>query len=315
MGMTASQVTASEDSSSSVPSLRHDVEFPGFDGTTLRGWLYLPASAAGRHPGVVMAHGFSATKEMALDRYSEILCQGGIAVLTYDHRCLGASDGEPRQLIDPWAQARDYLAALDWLAERQEVDPDRLGVWGSSFSGGEAIVVGAVDHRVRAVVANVPFVGRPGDPPASSGAFAQLSARVRAARQADGTGLIGPLGVVREAGADGSAVMPQAEAAEWFLRAGRHPGSRWVNRAWLLGRTGLPDFDPAVALPQLQVPALFVLTSADRIAPTPDGLAAFALVPDPKELLVIDGHHFTPYSGDALVRSATAAREFYGQWL
>ena len=107
---------------------RLDIEFPAQDGTTLRGWLYLPHTGAAPRPGIVMTHGFSATKEMALSSYADLLCAGGLAVLVYDHRCLGASDGEPRQLVDPWAQSRDYIAALDWLERQEGIDPTRLGV-------------------------------------------------------------------------------------------------------------------------------------------------------------------------------------------
>jgi dipeptidyl aminopeptidase/acylaminoacyl peptidase len=119
---------------------RIDVEFEGFDGTPLRGWWYAPKGVA---PAVAMAHGFSAVKEMALDRYAEVFCEAGLGVLVYDHRNFGASDGEPRQEIDPWAQVRDYRCAVGWLAARPDVDAGRIGIWGSSFSGGEAIVVAA----------------------------------------------------------------------------------------------------------------------------------------------------------------------------
>ena len=132
---------------------RADVEFEGHGGTTLRGWLYLPDPTARPAAGIVMAHGLSAVKEMVLDRYAEVFCQAGMAVLAYDHRNLGASDGEPRQEINPGAQARDYRRAIDWLAGRPELDAERIGLWGSSYSGGEVIVVGACDERVRAVVA------------------------------------------------------------------------------------------------------------------------------------------------------------------
>jgi cephalosporin-C deacetylase-like acetyl esterase len=67
--------------------VRQDVTFPGFGGTALHGWLYLPETV-GAAPGVVMAHGLSAVKEIALDGYAEIFCAGGLAVLVYDHRIL-----------------------------------------------------------------------------------------------------------------------------------------------------------------------------------------------------------------------------------
>jgi len=70
-----------------------------------------------------MAHGFSAVKEMYLDAYAE----AGLAALVFDNRNFGASDGEPRQEIDPWAQVRDYRDAITWVRTRSEVDAEDVG--------------------------------------------------------------------------------------------------------------------------------------------------------------------------------------------
>jgi cephalosporin-C deacetylase-like acetyl esterase len=137
--------------------MRRDIEINA-EGTILRGWLYLPQGAKGRVPVVVMAHGFSAVKEMYLDRFAEVFSQAGIAALVYDNRNFGASDGEPRQEIDPWQQVRDYRHAITWVMSRAEIDADRIGVWGSSYSGGHVLVVGAIDRRVKCVVSQVPLV-------------------------------------------------------------------------------------------------------------------------------------------------------------
>jgi uncharacterized protein len=137
--------------------MREDVEFQAED-VTLRGWLYSPDGADGPAPTVVMAHGFSAVKEMHLDRFAEVFAGAGLAVLVFDNRNLGASDGEPRQEIDPWAQIRDYRHAITYATTREEVDDARIGVWGSSYSGGHVLVVGAIDRRVKCVVSQVPLV-------------------------------------------------------------------------------------------------------------------------------------------------------------
>src|SRR5580658_6081388 len=105
-----------------------------------------------------MAHGFSAVKEMYLDSFAEVYAAAGLNVLVFDNRCFGASDGEPRQEIDPWAQVRDYRHAITYASTLPEVDPGRIGVWGSSYSGGHVLVVAAIDRRVRAVVSQVPMV-------------------------------------------------------------------------------------------------------------------------------------------------------------
>ncbi|MGW4272714.1 alpha/beta hydrolase [Streptomyces seoulensis] len=137
-------------------STRRDVEFDA-DGTTLRGWFY-PAPGSAPAAAVVMAHGFSLVKEAYLDRYAERFVAAGLAVLVYDHRNFGASDGSPRQEIDPLCQIEDYRHAITYASTLPEVDPDLIGVWGTSYSGGHAIVVAASDLRVKAVVCQAPAV-------------------------------------------------------------------------------------------------------------------------------------------------------------
>jgi uncharacterized protein len=128
------------------------VEFDA-DGTTLRGWLYRPPHRAAAAPAVVMAHGYNCIKELYLDRYAAAVA--GHVVLAYDHRNFGESDGEPRQELDPWMQVRDYRNAITFVQTLDGVDPERIGIWGTSYAGGHVLVVAAVDRRVRCVVAQV----------------------------------------------------------------------------------------------------------------------------------------------------------------
>ena len=137
--------------------MRRDIEFDA-EGVTLRGWLYVPDGAGGPVSTVVMAHGLSAVKEMYLDDFAEAFAAGGLAALVFDNRNFGASDGEPRQEIDPWTQVRDYRHAITWAQTRPEVDADRIGVWGSSYSGGHVLVLGAIDKRIKGVASQVPLV-------------------------------------------------------------------------------------------------------------------------------------------------------------
>ncbi|MDT7609189.1 MAG: uncharacterized protein QOG96_3692 [Pseudonocardiales bacterium] len=136
---------------------RRDIEFNA-EGVTLRGWFYPAEGATGTAPTIVMAHGYSAVKEMYLDRYAEHFAAGGLNALVFDNRNFGASDGEPRQEIDPWAQVRDYRHAITYATTLPETDGNRIGVWGSSYSGGHVLVVAAIDRRVKAVVSQVPLV-------------------------------------------------------------------------------------------------------------------------------------------------------------
>ncbi len=134
--------------------VRRDIEFDA-EGVTLRGWFYT-AEGRRRRPHNFMAHGYSAVKEMYLDKYADIFAAAGFNALVFDNRNFGASDGEPRQEIDPWAQVRDYRHAITYATTLSEVDNDRIGVWGSSYSGGHVLVVAAIDRRVKAVVSPGP---------------------------------------------------------------------------------------------------------------------------------------------------------------
>lgn len=134
-----------------------DIEFKTSDGVTLRGWLVTPSSSSGKLPCLVMAHGWSALKEMDLNTFAEYFTSKlQISCLVYDNRGFGDSDqleGSPRREIIPSLQQSDYSDAITYASSLPEVDSSRIGIWGSSYSGGHVLYVGAVDRRVKAVLA------------------------------------------------------------------------------------------------------------------------------------------------------------------
>jgi len=129
--------------------MREDIQFKTEDSVTLRGWHYVPDGQSSKVPTIIMAHGYSAVKEMYLDTFAEAFCKAGLACLVFDNRNFGASDGEPRQEIDPWQQIRDYRDTITFAETLEMTDPERIGIWGSSYSGGHVLVVGAIDRRVK----------------------------------------------------------------------------------------------------------------------------------------------------------------------
>lgn len=133
-----------------------EVEFSS-EGVTVRGDLLLP-EGKGPFPVVVMAGGWCYVKELRQPQYAQEFVDRGFATLIFDYRTIGASDGEPRQHLDPWGQIADYRNAITYLETREDIDPERIGAWGISYSGGHVIILGAVDPRVKVIVSNVPVI-------------------------------------------------------------------------------------------------------------------------------------------------------------
>ncbi|MFZ0833656.1 MAG: alpha/beta fold hydrolase [Mycobacterium sp.] len=136
--------------------MRDDVRIPSH-GEQLAAYLYRPEATDGDAPCVVMAHGFSATRDDGLPGYAEAFRDAGFVVVVFDYRHFGASTGEPRQLLDIARQHDDYRAVVAWARSLDGVDPGRIVLWGSSLSGGHVLAVAATDPRVAAVIAQAPF--------------------------------------------------------------------------------------------------------------------------------------------------------------
>ena len=111
--------------------------------------------AGGAAPCVVMAHGFGTTRDSGLLPFAERFAAAGCHVLVFDYRGFGGSEtpvGRPRQDVDHRRHREDYHAAVAAARARPDVDPDRVALWGTSYSGGHVVVVAAQDPRVAAVV-------------------------------------------------------------------------------------------------------------------------------------------------------------------
>lgn len=137
--------------------MRRDIEFKS-KGEICRGWLYTPEEGKGPFPTVVMAGGWCYVKEIVMPKYADFFVREGLAALIFDYRNFGASDGRLRQHLDPWWQIEDYRNAISFAETLPEVDSERIAVWGISYSGGHALIVGALDPRVKCIVSTIPVV-------------------------------------------------------------------------------------------------------------------------------------------------------------
>ncbi|CRZ18047.1 alpha/beta hydrolase [Mycolicibacterium neworleansense] len=123
-------------------------------------WLTLP-TGPGPHPAVVLAHGLGATHEMMLPQYEQHFAAAGIATLAFDYLHTGASEGAPRQRFSIRRQCRDVHAALNHVRAHPAVDAGRIGLWGTSLGGMNAVRVAAERNDIAAAVVQCPIVHGP----------------------------------------------------------------------------------------------------------------------------------------------------------
>lgn len=285
------------------------------DGTILDGELHLPDSDTSNAPALIMSHGFSATRTMGLGWFAESFARAGYVVYVYDHRGFGTSGGVSRSIVDPWVQAHDMWEVIDQIRGLGEIHPDRLALWGSSFSAGVAIALGALHPEIRAVIANVPFAGS-GDLMAAPSHAHQRFQAMRIAFDNDtldvGQREVGPMPVVLDDSAD-HAFLPQPESAEWFLTHG--PSNGWTNLA-TLALTTTPPFDPGACSPELDGTALLmVVATDDQVAPTSVAIDTYERASGPKRLAMVDGHHFCVYEDPVRHEALEVMIDFLDEFL
>jgi len=295
--------------------MRRDIEFNA-EGVTLRGWLYLPRPSPGPLPIIIMSHGFSAVKEQYLDRYADVFSREGFAVLVYDHRDLGASDGEPRQEMDPWAQIRDYRHAITFVRTLKEVDRERIGIWGTSYSGGHVLVVGAIDRRVKCVVSQVPAI--------SGSASAQrrvrpdlvaaLLERFNADRERRFAGE--PPTMVPVVSEDPAApcALPGRQCWDFFMGT-QSFAPAYRNEVTLRTLEMVREYEPGIYISRISpTPLLMIVAARDTLSPTDLALQAFQQALEPKKLILINGGHFDPYL-KLFPEASGEARDWFRQHL
>lgn len=260
------------------------------------------AGPSGR-PCVVMAHGLGGTRDSGLLPFAEALAAAGLEVLLFDYRCFGASGGEPRQLASPPRHRRDYEMAVAFARGLDGVDPERIVLWGTSWSGGHVAYVAAADSRIAAVISQNPdldgirtlgmIAGYGGWRHLARLAWHGLVDQLRALRGADPhliptVGPPGTLGAMtsEESGPGYKAIAGPSWRNELTARAVLHEGrNRGVRRA-----------------ARVRCPWLIQVCLADSVA-VPSGGPTSASRAARAELLSYPLPHFGIYVGDGRERA------------
>ncbi|MCQ2281821.1 MAG: alpha/beta hydrolase [Bacteroidales bacterium] len=133
------------------------VEFKNQYGITLVGDLYLPKSMNGKAAAIAVCGPFGAVKEQCSGLYAMRMAERGFVTLAFDPSFTGESGGEPRRTASPDINTEDFMAAVDFLTLREDVDSDRIGIIGICGWGGIALNTAAIDPRIKATVASTMY--------------------------------------------------------------------------------------------------------------------------------------------------------------
>lgn len=295
--------------------MRDDIEFKTEDGTTLCGWLYRPKETPSDGvPIVVMAHGFSGVKG-SLTKYAETFCEAGLAVLLYDHRGYGDSGGDVRLEIVPHQQVADFRDAITFARTLKGIDPERVGIWGSSYAGGHCINIAANDRRVKCVVAQIPII---------AGHFmfkrmfqADRQAELRKMFAADRENrLVGgePARIPVFSTGDDICCLPP-KVSKRFIEASEDEDPNWRNEATLRSLEHLGEYEPGALISHVSpTPLLMVVALKDVLTPPEYALEAFERALEPKRLVAVVGGHFSVYY-QHLEKSRGEARDWFVKYL
>lgn len=259
------------------------------EGVRLHGEVFRPKAAGERKlPAIIMAHGWGGTAS-GFRTDAVQLARAGFQVVTFDYRGWGESDSrviltgaEPartanrrfpaeveavRGYVDPFEQAEDWFNVIDWAAAEPGVDADRIGIRGSSFSGGLVVYVAARDERVKALVSQVGSV--PSRAPRKPGDPAAAAPRAQSARMTRG-----------------EVTYPEPGAQVVGALIGAPIGSKLLR------------WTPGDDAPNVTSAALFIVAENEELFDNrPNAILASQRVKGPKKLVVLPGiKHYGVYN-------------------
>jgi uncharacterized protein len=293
---------------------RSNTEFPSC-GAILRGILLTPKGKREALPTIVMAPGMSGVKEGSIMKYAEYFARGGFAVLAYDNINFGESGGEPRQEVDPALQRRGYRDAITFSSARPEVDKTRIGIFGTSYSGGHVLEVGAHDRRVRCVVSQIPAIS-------GFKAFQRLprtaqAAALKAQDEDREARYVGKAPRMLKAVSDDPAelcAMPGRAAYDYFMEQQRI-APNWRNSLTLRSMDLYRAVENSIFTPWISpTPLLMIVALEDDLAWPDLALDAYNQAKEPKKLVMLPGNHFCPYEAEFSL-TGNEARDWFTRHL
>jgi len=282
------------------------VEF-GADGITLVGDLRAP-SASGRAPGLVFTGPFTGVRDQVTGLYAERLAAAGFATLAFDHRNFGESGGRPRRHEDPQGKLADLRAAVSFLRERPEADPERIGAVGICLGGGYALKFAAFDPRVKAFAGiagayNTPYAMRSG---MGRDGYRQVLASLTATAEEQDRGR--QVQYLPAVAAEGEAAMPGEEPFAYYGTS-RGASAYWENSVTRASVRELLTVDNMAGADFLSpTPGLIVHGVEDAYCSPEGAREAYQRIGEPKRMVWLDAKlHIDLYDTEPYLAQAVEA--------
>ncbi|MCL9782066.1 alpha/beta hydrolase [Vibrio sp. S4M6] len=263
------------------------------NGLNVVGNLYLPSGESQTsYPVIIMCHGFCGVKELLLPNFAERFSKEGYAVLTFDYRGFGESEGESGRLV-PTLQIEDIHAAVDFVGTLPQVDPTRIALWGTSFGGANAIIAASENSNVQCVVSQLTFsdgeeviTGKMSEEEKEK--FLASLQRMREKKDKTGKEMMVPV----------SKVLSDEQSIAFFDKYKEEFPALNIKIPFLTIWETL-NHKPIQSVSDLKVPLLIVAASEDGVNPLCESQRLYQKASEPKELYIEHGAtHYEVYTGE-----------------
>ncbi|PYH99746.1 alpha/beta-hydrolase [Aspergillus ellipticus CBS 707.79] len=262
------------------------VEFRTLDGLTLRGLLY-PAETRG--PAIIITPGFHLVKEILATDVAQFFQRNGVTALAYDPRNYGDSDGQPRNHVDSINNTTDYMDALTYLKGLSIVEPNKIVVWGASWSGAVCLGAASLDPRVKLVISVCPMVQDFTPTPATAKMLRQCM-KDRESQVKGNDPFYVP--IVNEQGLNPVGFGPAYTKEDYHLslRARNTVAPNFSPDMTLQSYFQLVQYDPLSTMGYFpQTPVMMVVPELDELSPPDLQIKIFDGLPGPKRMYLAPG--------------------------
>lgn len=281
------------------------------EGSKLEADYYLPddLSEGERRPGIVLCHGYSGVRSVIFPDYAEHFAAAGYPTLGFDYRGFGGSEGTKWRIIAD-EQLQDIKNAVTWFEAQPEIDPERIGIWGTSNGGAHIVAAAAADPRVKCAVGQVGY----GDgwrlltdnfSPAEREAFVAKLAKDRLARVLNGKGETVPV----------ATLLNSPQTSEFMGEALKAFPEMYCEISWESAEATI-NYKPIEVVDRIAPRALMLIAAEqDDLCKADAYREMFERAGEPKRWVSYPIRHYDIYQLDWVKRSAADALEWYREHL